>query len=91
MTLIHWLCNNIDIQLKGGETMSRAEYLRQWRKKKKDIADNIQYILEVSVFQGKTTETKSTIYFRDLSLEQALWIKSKLTNNLNILIDIKVK
>ncbi len=71
--------------------MSRAEYLREWRKRKKEIAEKVKYILEVSVFPGKTTETKSTIYFRDLSLEQALWIKSKLTNNLNVLIDIKVK
>ena len=78
------------MKLKGGEIMSRAEYLRQWRKKKKDIAGNIKYILEITFFL-KSIEDKKIVAFKGLNLEQVMFIKSNINENENFLSEIKVQ
>ena len=70
--------------------MSRAEYLREWRKKKKEISDKVKYVLEITFFIDSLSN-KKIVAFKNLSLEQVMFIKSNINEDVNFLTEIKVQ
>ena len=63
--------------------MSRAEYLREWRKKKKE-SEKVTCILKVFLDDDK----EFAIYFKPMSISKALEVKSLLDEESNYPVDI---